>query len=107
MAGLTPRESRLVNKIAAGVPKGKAGRLAGFSAKTSSQIVYQKLQKPSIQTALQKALAKAGLSDARLAKKHIELLDAKKTISCVSGKEAGAGSAAFNQRCLTSGRRGD
>jgi DNA-binding CsgD family transcriptional regulator len=93
--GLTPKETKLINKIASGKTKRQAGLESGYSPKSVSAIVSQNLKKTKIQTALQKALEKAGLNDTRLAKKHVELLDANKTVSAVCGKDAGAGSVDF------------
>ena len=95
MAGLSAKETKLVQKIAAGKSKRQAGLEAGYSPKTVSGIVSHKIKESKIQTAIQKALNKAGATDAYLTKKNFELLNATKTVSCVSGKDAGSGTVDF------------
>lgn len=95
MYQLTAKEQKLVNKIAAGKGKQQAGIEAGYLPGSAHVTVSRKLKTAKIQSALDKAYEKAGISDARLAKKHAELLDAKKTVSAVCGKDAGAGTVDF------------
>jgi len=96
MAGkLSPRDQRLIKKLAAGKPKRKAAISVGTPPKGAAVYVSRKLKDANFQDAFQKELEKAGLADSRLAIKHAELLDAQKTVSTVSGKDAGAGTIDF------------
>ena len=95
MKDLSPRDQKLVQKLAAGMKKQAAGIKAGFPPKSAHAAVSRKLRNVKIKSALEKALYKAGLTDRRLAKKHAELLDAQKTVSAVSGKDSGAGTVDF------------
>jgi hypothetical protein len=96
MAGkLSPRDRKLIKKLAAGKPKRKSAIEVGFPPKGAHVSVSRKLKDATFVDALDKALEKAGLSDDNLAKKHAELLHAQKTVSAVSGKDAGAGTVDF------------
>lgn len=95
MTDLSPRDQKLVRKLATGMKKQAAGIAAGFPPKSAHVRVSEKVKNRKFQSALMKAINKAGLTDRRLAKKHAELLDAQKTVSTVSGKDASSGSVDF------------
>lgn len=79
---LTGRERKFIRELMSGKSASAAGLAVGYKSRTSGII---NMKKPVIQTAMQAALEKAGLSDSRLAKKFSELLDA--TRKAELGKE--------------------
>ena len=89
------KRKKLIAGIVAGKTQKQAAIDAGYSKKTAETQASQILKEPQVKSNLEKALDKAGLTDKRLADKHIELLDAQKTVSAVSGKDAGAGTVDF------------
>lgn len=86
---------KFVKALVSGKTKQQAAIEAGYSPKTAASQASHLLKNSQIKSDLQKALEKAGLTDSRLAQKHIQLLDAQKTVSAVSGKDAGSGSVDF------------
>jgi len=68
---------------------------AGYKKSTANTQVKRICDHPIVQSELHKLADKLGLTDNKLIKKHVELLDATKTVSTVSGKDAGAGTVDF------------
>ena len=94
-AAVEMRRKKIVKSITEGKTRKEAGIEAGLSPKTAESQVSQILSEPKVQAAFKEILDKAGVTDERIAEKISNLLDAKKTVSCVSGKDAGAGSVDF------------
>lgn len=94
-AVVAARRKKIIKAKIAGKTNKEAGIIAGLSPKTASDQVSQILAEPKTKSAFQALLDKAGVSDERIANKINALMDAKKTVSCVSGKDAGAGSVDF------------
>lgn len=72
---LTAKERKFIKELMSGKSASRAAIAAGWKSRTSGIMT---IKKPIVQTAMQAALEKAGLSDSRLAKKFSELLDAKR-----------------------------
>ena len=87
----TPKQRKLINGIVAGKKQKEAAKAAGVTETYASQV----LNKPQFQETIQQLMSKHGLDDVSLLKKHAELLDATKTVSAVSGRDAGADSVDF------------
>lgn len=88
---LTGRQRKLIKGLVDGKPQKVAAKEAGLNESYASQI----LKEPKVRDAFNALLDKMGLSDEMLIGKHKQLLDAQKTISVVSGKDAGANSMDF------------
>jgi hypothetical protein len=88
---LTPKQRLLVKGIAEGKNQKEAAKAAGVSETYASGL----LKKPELVATIQELMSKHGLDDVSLLKKHSELLDATKTVSAVSGRDAGADSVDF------------
>jgi hypothetical protein len=92
---IAPRKKKLIKGISEGKTQRQAAIDAGYSPKTADSQASQILKEPKVIATIQDMMDKAGLSNEKLLEKHVELLNATKTISCVSGKEAGSGSVDF------------
>jgi hypothetical protein len=88
---LTAKQRKLIK----GIADGKTQRAAAKSAGITEQHACELLKKPEILETIQQLMSKHGLDDVSLLKKHSELLDATKTVSAVSGRDAGADSVDF------------
>jgi len=86
-------------KLVAGVVAGKTQRQAaldaGYAPKWADSQASAILKSPQVLAEYQKALRKLKITPDVVAGKIKEHLDAKKTISVVSGKDAGAGTCDF------------
>ena len=87
----TPKQRLLIRGIAAGKTQREAAKEAGMTEQHACEI----LKKPEVRETIQDLMAKHGLDNDSLLKKHAELLDATKTVSAVSGRDAGADSVDF------------
>jgi hypothetical protein len=88
---LTPKQRKLIKGIAEGKPQKTAAKAAGLNESYASQV----LNEPKVKLALADLMEKAGLSDDVLLAKHVELLNAQKTISAIGSKEANGGTVDF------------
>jgi hypothetical protein len=78
--------------------KGKIGKAledAGYAKSTARSKSGEIMARPDVQEEFTKLADRAGLTTELLIKKHVELLNAKRTVSAVSGKDAGAGTVDF------------
>ena len=79
---LTLKERKLLKGIAKGLPVPEAARQAGYSEATiRGNDVNETLEKPRVQSAFQKILEKAGITDEKLGQAISDGLDAYKVIS--------------------------
>ena len=90
-ARLTGKQRKYVQGIAKGKTQKVAAKEAGISEAYGSTL----LKKVKVQATLQDLMEKSGLGNAVLLSKHRELLNASKTVSAISGKDANAGSVDF------------
>ena len=88
---LTTKQRLLIKGVADGKTQKAAAKAAGVSETYASGV----LKKPEVVATIQNLMAKHGLDDSSLLKKHAELLEACKTVSTVSGKDAGSDSVDF------------
>ena len=91
------RDTRLVKIILKNPekPLNEAMIEAGFSETTANKQAKRTVEKSSIQTAMQKALDKAGINDDSLANNLKDGLAATKVISAVAGNQANGGTVDF------------
>ena len=81
---LTPKQRRLVK----GIVDGKTQKEAAKDAGLNEQYVSGILKKPEVQATMAELMDLAGLSDAELLRRHLELLAASKTIPSAPGRKA-------------------
>ena len=93
--GLSPRKRKLVKGVVAGKTQKQAAIDAGYSPKTAESQASVILKDSKVIASLHEMMESAGLSNKRLLEKHVELLEAKKTVSAISGNEANAGTVDF------------
>lgn len=84
---LTIRERKLLKGVMAGLTQAEAARRAGYSPKSASQLASETLAKPKLQSALEAAMEKAGITDETLATVIKEGLAADKVVAHVVNKE--------------------
>jgi hypothetical protein len=75
--------------------KGKSIRKAAKAADVPFATAARAESDPAIKSAMTRALESVGCTDKKIATTVLEALDANKTVSAVSGKDAGAGSVDF------------
>lgn len=78
---LTPRERLLIKYLASGMTQKDALIKVGYSEMTASKAAKDILGKPRLQTAMQRAMEKAGVTDDLLGAKLKDGLEANKVIS--------------------------
>jgi hypothetical protein len=88
---LTGKQRKLIQGIAKGKSQRQAAKAAGMDSTYASKV----LKKPQVSATLQDLMEKSGLGNAVLLSKHRELLNASRTVSAISGKEANAGTVDF------------
>lgn len=91
MAKLTRKQRMLVKGIAAGKTQKQAAKEAGLDRTYASKVLKQ----PQLTATLAELLERSGLGDMSLLAKLKELLEARKVIAVVTGKDAGMGSVDF------------
>jgi hypothetical protein len=88
---LTGKQRKLVQGIAQGKSQRQAAKAAGMDSTYASKV----LKKPQVSATLQELMEKSGLGNSVLLSKHRELLNASRTVSAISGKDANAGTVDF------------
>ena len=83
--GLSVRERKAIAFILEGKTKKDALISAGYSENTATHNPNSVLGKNVVIRALTKAFEDAGISESKLAQKHMELLDAKKVVPIGAG----------------------
>ena len=81
---LTTKQRKIVKAVGEGKTQRQAATIAGVTETYVSEV----LKKPEVVATIQSLMDKAGLSDSVLLSKHVELLNAQKTISAISGGKA-------------------
>ena len=91
--GLTPRERKLIQGVAAGKSIKASAIEAGYSPKTGRESGSRALRNVTVRTALDKLMDKVGLSDSKVLQAHADLIAANKTVSVipVKGETEGRG----------------
>ena len=91
------RDKKLVKLILSNpkMPINEAMIKAGFSESTANKQSKRTVEKSSIQTAMQKAMEKAGITDESLAESLKDGLSATRTISAIAGTKANGGTVDF------------
>lgn len=75
--GLTTKERKFIKEMLKGKSPSQAALVIGYKSRNMGRL---NMRKPAVQTAMQEALEKAGLSDSKLAQKFKALLDAKRPV---------------------------
>jgi phage terminase small subunit len=89
------QDKLIARALLKGAKKGKAVQAGGYAKSTARSKATEIVARPGVQEELNRLADKIGLTDQKLLEKHVELLDAQKTVSTVSGKDAGAGTVDF------------
>jgi phage terminase small subunit len=93
--GLTAKQRKLIKGIAEGKTQRQAAIDAGYSRHSADAIASRVVKKSHVSEALTATLDRVGCTDERIAMKIHALMDAKKTVSAVSGTGANAGTMDF------------
>ena len=88
---LTGKQRKLIQGIAKGKSQRQAAKAAGMDSTYASKV----LKKPQVSATLQDLMEKSGLGDKNLLSVHKDMLQASRTVSAVSGKDANAGTVDF------------
>jgi len=94
---LNPREKRLKKNLLSGKFDTLQDAMidAGYPESTAKKAAGRTVGSRRMQSALQKAIEKAGLTDDKLLSKLTEGLDSNRVISAIAGKEANGGTTDF------------
>lgn len=88
---LTAKQKKLVKGIAEGKTQKEAAKAAGLHETYACNV----LKEPKVKASLHELMEKAGLTDELILKTHVEMIEATKVISAVSGSNANAGTMDF------------
>jgi phage terminase small subunit len=93
---LEMRARKIALAVLSGKTETQAALEAGYSPSTAKN-VGEILENPVVKRVYNETLDKAGATDEACAKVIVDALDAMKTVSCVSGKDAGSSRLTLSQ----------